>query len=395
MKLTELALKASKKGAQRRFSANLSGPTHVIGKMLEAISNCHKQFGTDCWVIKVDGNLDGLSTIQAIRQGFFGIHSSPIITCYPVLKYGLSRYLGEDTLVRFLVLSGADIIYPGSRPRFDSDKAIDGAQLSEARRHYEKMRMGDYPLLSIAGGVSIGHVHSVMALMGTDIAFFVGGGFSLSKKGLKKAVVNFQKAIAYARDDLAKGNWDPDGLNQKYVPLTSVYSNDGVAPRGFEYVNPNQNSENGGRYAISTEEVMTSLLTDLAIQMKGSLSFLLGLGGMFSLAKSALIGLFGLPKLSAEDQATRPSLDVAVKSIYSELKVTTLLLGILFALACLLYFGSLNSIDPNLLASGSAKLTALQKWAVGTIAGISVIIVCLDVYVGVRRQRLSDLIKHS
>lgn len=140
---------------------------------------------------------------------------------------------------------------------------------------------------------------------------------------------------------------------------------------------------------------MTSLLTDLAIQMKGSLSFLLGLGGMFSLAKSALIGLFGLPKLSAEDQATRPSLDVAVKSIYSELKVTTLLLGILFALACLLYFGSLNSIDPNLLASGSAKLTALQKWAVGTIAGISVIIVCLDVYVGVRRQRLSDLIKHS
>jgi hypothetical protein len=181
-RLSQLALDQSGPRRVRRFSANLSGPFSIIEPALSAIWRVHERARTDAWVVKVDGNLDGLSAIQAIR-GWCNSKSipQPIITCYPALKYGLARYLGSDTLYHLLVLSGADIIYPGGRPRFEDDRAIDGGQVSGARSHYERLRYaGNYPLPSVAGGTLIGHVPATMTLLGTDIAFFVGGGLSLS-----------------------------------------------------------------------------------------------------------------------------------------------------------------------------------------------------------------------
>jgi hypothetical protein len=73
------------------------------------------------WVVKIDGNLDGLSTVQAIRSGTFNLHKQPILTCYPVLKYALQPALGRAGFVRMLALSGVDIIYPGQSPNFRED----------------------------------------------------------------------------------------------------------------------------------------------------------------------------------------------------------------------------------------------------------------------------------
>jgi ribulose 1,5-bisphosphate carboxylase large subunit-like protein len=240
-KLSQLALDESQSGRVRRFSANLSGPFCIIEPALSAIWDLHKRAGTDAWVVKVDGNLDGLSTIQAIRRWCSGNSiPQPIITCYPVLKYGLARYLGSDTLYHLLVLSGADIIYPGGRPRFEDDRSIDGSQISAARSHYEKLRYsGNYPLPSVAGGTLIGHVPATMTLLGTDIAFFVGGGLSLSRQGLREAAIAFRNAVDESRRLLREPSWKRSDILERFVNLTRVY-----APKkktldpAFELVDP-------------------------------------------------------------------------------------------------------------------------------------------------------------
>jgi|GEM_PF-1826720 len=223
-----------------RFSANLSGPFTIIEPMLEKIWLVHQDCGVNSWVLKIDGNLDGLSTIQAIRRWCDDrAISQPIITCYPVLKYGLARYLGHDTLYRLLVLSGADIIYPGGRPRFYADKAIDGGQVGPSRMHYKSLLYpDDYPLQSVAGGTLIGHVPAKIALLGTDIAFFVGGGLALSKKGLKQAAISFCEAVSRSRELLKQQEWSRVAIEQKFVHLTQVYGDRNVVDQQFELVNP-------------------------------------------------------------------------------------------------------------------------------------------------------------
>jgi hypothetical protein len=240
-KLSQLALDESQPGRVRRFSANLSGPFSIIEPALSAIWGIHERASTDAWVVKVDGNLDGLSTIQAIRRWCASSSiPQPIITCYPVLKYGLARYLGSDTLYHLLVLSGADIIYPGGRSRFEDDRSIDGGQISAARSHYQKLRYpGDYPLPSVAGGTLIGHVPATMVLLGTDIAFFVGGGLSLSRQGLREAATAFRRAVDESRRLLRVPSWKRSDIRERFVNLTRVY-----APKkktldpAFELVDP-------------------------------------------------------------------------------------------------------------------------------------------------------------
>lgn len=239
--LTKIALKKSSGSKVCRFSANLSGPFHIVQPALEAIWRNHEQAGTDAWVVKVDGNLDGLSTIQAIRNWCSDNDiPQPIITCYPVLKYGLLRYLGPDTLYHLMVLSGADIIYPGSRPRFDADKAIDGAQLSPARSHYEGLRYPDgYPLPSVAGGTLIGHVPATLALLGTDIAFFVGGGIALSKMGVKEGAKAFRGALDESRKLLKEREWRKSNVRDRFVSFTRIYAKKGeTLDPAFEMIDP-------------------------------------------------------------------------------------------------------------------------------------------------------------
>lgn len=244
--LSQIALDTCSENKVRRFSANLSGPAYAIRDVLMELHDLHQEGGRKPWMVKVDGNLDGLSTIQAIRNGFGDITSlaqQPIITCYPVLKYGLIKYIPGETFVRMLALSGADIIYPGKRPIFPIDHAIEGEELQSSKDHYEESRMlpgtaQEFPLLSVAGGINIGQVHAIMALLGGDIAFFVGGGLALSKKGLPKAAEAFTQACLIARTSFSHAEWDPQIFKDQFVPLTNIYRKGGeTLPKEFEYFN--------------------------------------------------------------------------------------------------------------------------------------------------------------
>jgi len=253
--LTNLALDMSE-GRICRFSANLSGPPRVIGPIYERLALLHEAKAPQGpWVIKIDGNLDGLSLVQAIRAGQFTGYAQPIITCYPVLKYALERALGADGFVRMLAMSGVDIIYPGQSPNFgNANGRIDTQRVAAAKRHYEAMDMGEYPLLSIAGGLAINSVHACLSVLGPDIAFFVGGGIATSKQGIRSGASNFAQAIEYSCLDLFDGR-KVDGLEAKFVDLSKVYFDKGKVPEEYEFIRPAMLKAVAGRYKSTSLEV--------------------------------------------------------------------------------------------------------------------------------------------
>ncbi|MEW9855167.1 hypothetical protein [Novosphingobium sp. M1R2S20] len=252
--LTSLALDMSK-GRICRFSANLSGPPRVIGPIYERLAQLHEaQAPEGPWVIKVDGNLDGLSLVQAIRAGQFTAYAQPIITCYPVLKYALERALGPDGFVRMLAMSGVDVIYPGQSPSFgNANGRIDTQRVAAAKQHYQTMDMGGYPLLSVAGGVAINSVHACLSVLGPDIAFFVGGGIATSKQGIKSGASNFARAIEYACLDLFEGQ-KVNGLEAKFVDLSKVYFDNRKVPEEYEFIRPTTLKAVAGRYKSTSLE---------------------------------------------------------------------------------------------------------------------------------------------
>ncbi len=223
-----------------RFSANLSGPSHVIRPVLERLSTLHAEVNPEGpWVVKIDGNLDGLSTVQAIRSGKFELHRQPIITCYPVLKYALQSALGRTGFVRMLALSGVDIIYPGQSPSFRKDRRIDTQQVTAAQEHYRAMDLGGYPMLSVAGGVFINSVHAMLSVLGPDIAFFVGGGIALSRRGIRTGAERYAKAITLSCQDLFEHR-DIRDMQRQLVDLARVYFDSGDVPADFELVLPSE-----------------------------------------------------------------------------------------------------------------------------------------------------------
>lgn len=237
VRLTERALQLSEKRICR-FSANISGPAGVIGPTLEALSEVHQRHVPGGpWVVKVDGNLDGLSTMQAIRADAFALYRQPIITCYPVLKYALQPALGRNAWVQMLAMSGADIIYPGQSPDFGrSNGRIDPQRVAAAQEHYAAMDLGGYPMLSVAGGISINSVHACLSVLGPNIAFFVGGGIALSRSGIWKGAENFAKAIDLARQDLFLRT-KIHNLEDKFVDLSRIYFDEKI-PNDYEFIRP-------------------------------------------------------------------------------------------------------------------------------------------------------------
>jgi hypothetical protein len=135
---------------------------------------------------------------------------------------------------------------------------------------------------------------------------------------------------------------------------------------------------------------VTAILTEIAIQMKGSLSFLLGLGGLFSIAKSGVTSWLGLPELP---EGARASVSLAVQKLRRELLAICVATLVLFVAACWIYFVPLAGLDDKALASGKQTLTVAQEWAVGIIVLAAVVMVVLDAVAGIRRQRVSDLVK--
>lgn len=173
-------------------------------------------------VMKIDGGLDGLSSLQMVRS-MTDNSSAPIITCYPTLRNQLQSAIGEDTWVYFLSLSGADIVYPGGRPTFPRERRpVWGAHVqdwSRAARIYDQMISRRWPMPTIAGGIHPGHLQACYELVGPQVAYFLGGAVALHPRSLKEGarlcVEVLDNAITLAREAAANGNEYADDLPAK------------------------------------------------------------------------------------------------------------------------------------------------------------------------------------
>jgi ribulose 1,5-bisphosphate carboxylase large subunit-like protein len=192
------------------FSPNLSVPAPQLVDLAHAWVDGVGGHGPA--VIKVDGGLDGLSSLQAIRTALRG-PASPVVTCYPTLRSQLASAVGSTTWVDLLALSGADIIYPGGRPAFPNERRpVWGAHVedwSRAARSYDEMVAREWPMPTIAGGVHPGHLHALYELVGPQVAYFLGGAVALHPRspyeGAKLCVEVLQAAITLAADAEAAG----------------------------------------------------------------------------------------------------------------------------------------------------------------------------------------------
>lgn len=139
-------------------------------------------------------------------------------------------------------------------------------------------------------------------------------------------------------------------------------------------------------------DILLGIATEIAIQMKGSLSFILGLGGLFSIVRAGLISIIGLGDLRKEVQQRRPSLALDVRNAR---RMQLFLFGVstaLFLFAIILYLWPLSGINATDLSTGKAILTTCQSLSVIGIALIAVVILSLDIFAKIHRSRLDRLI---
>jgi ribulose 1,5-bisphosphate carboxylase large subunit-like protein len=170
-------------------------------------------------VVKIDGGLDGLSSLQAVRLGLTGT-ASPFVTTYPILRNQLGSAIGDSTWVDFLALSGADIVYPGGRPTFpDERRPVWGAHVrgwSRAARVYDDIIRRQWPMPTIAGGVHPGQLQAFYELVGPKVAYFLGGAVALHPEGpvegARLCVEVLESAISLAREASASGDDFADDL---------------------------------------------------------------------------------------------------------------------------------------------------------------------------------------
>ena len=193
------------------FSPNLSIPApqllDVVNRWVDEIAPLGPP------VVKIDGGLDGLSSLQAVRVGLSGTHS-PIITTYPILRNQLGSAIGDSTWVDFLSLSGADVIYPAGRPTFPNERRpVWGAHAqawARAARLYDNIISRQWPMPTIAGGVHPGQLQAFYELVGPKVAYFLGGAVALHPdgpaEGAKLCVEVLEASIALAREAQVSGD---------------------------------------------------------------------------------------------------------------------------------------------------------------------------------------------
>jgi ribulose 1,5-bisphosphate carboxylase large subunit-like protein len=87
--------------------------------------------------------------------------------------------------------------------------------------------------------VFVNSVHAHLAVLGPNIAFFVGGGIALSKKGIKAGAKNFAAAIDLAGRDLFQRETIRD-LESKFVDLAAIYHENDERPPDYGLVLPEE-----------------------------------------------------------------------------------------------------------------------------------------------------------
>ncbi len=204
------------------FSPNLSIPAPQLLDVVATWATEIAPLGPP--VVKIDGGLDGLSSLQAVRLGLSG-SQSPLITTYPILRNQLGSAIGDSTWVDFLSLSGADIIYPGGRPTFPNERRpVWGAHVqgwSRAARVYDEIISREWPMPTIAGGVHPGQLQACYELVGPKVAYFLGGAVALHpdgpEQGAKLCVEVLETAISLAADAAASGDEFADNLPDRLL----------------------------------------------------------------------------------------------------------------------------------------------------------------------------------
>jgi len=135
-------------------------------------------------------------------------------------------------------------------------------------------------------------------------------------------------------------------------------------------------------------EPFLAVATEIAIQMKGSLSFILGLGGLFSIVRTGLLSTIGLDDLPDDVKEARPSLEADVNQARTEQRCVLVISCILFTCAVLLYVWPLRDINVDDLVRGEEVLSCGQVFSVFRIAIIAIVILVLDVFRTIRLNRL-------
>jgi hypothetical protein len=107
-------------------------------------------------------------------------------------------------------------------------------------------------------------------------------------------------------------------------------------------------------------QLFLAIMTEIAIQMKGSLSFILSLGGLFSIVRTGLLSTIGLRDLPDDVKEARPSLDIDVKRARTEQRCILFVSCALFVFAILLYFWPLRNINADALARGARCLPVVK-----------------------------------
>jgi len=133
---------------------------------------------------------------------------------------------------------------------------------------------------------------------------------------------------------------------------------------------------------------MEGILREVAIQLKGNLAFLLGLGGMFTTMKALLTSIFILPRIESD----RPSIGRGARKLRRWLYWLAALSALCFVLAAWLYFSSaVGSIDAGEVAANRARLTIDQQRAVGGLILLAAAIVLAEAASSVLRFKLTLL----
>jgi len=135
---------------------------------------------------------------------------------------------------------------------------------------------------------------------------------------------------------------------------------------------------------------MVHVLTEIALQLKGTLAFLLGLGGMFTIVKGLLTGLFVLPEINSE----RSSIKSEMVKLRRWLTICALISLVLFIFAVYTYFSTaMTSIDAEALKKSHGLLTVSQCWATGFVTAVAVGLVLIESCVSVLNYRFDLLSK--
>lgn len=130
---------------------------------------------------------------------------------------------------------------------------------------------------------------------------------------------------------------------------------------------------------------MGGILTEIALQLKGNLAFLLGLGGMFAIAKGLFAGLLVLPDVEKK----RPALKADAMRIKRRLIALAGGSIVLFLIALGLYLGPMASIDSEAMRKTGAQLTSGQALATAVLSGVAVLMVIAESASSVLRYKMT------